>query len=144
MDETMIPYRGRNNPHFMFIKRKPNQYGMKMETIADEDIFYVKLNLYRRTISDIPKPIMQKTAKVVVSRESLGTVESKTVPETVADLCSGISGDHTIVADSWYGGLSTGSVLSHLGLEYILECRGDRPSLLWSDMSKFTPDSRIC
>ncbi len=39
MYESMAPYKGRFNPHFIFIPRKLYPYGVKYETIADENTY---------------------------------------------------------------------------------------------------------
>ena len=52
LDESMVPHQGMNNPHHMFIQRKPHPHGLKYYTIADKHGNIWNLKLHGRTAFD--------------------------------------------------------------------------------------------
>lgn len=141
VDESMVPYRGRFNPHFIFIPRKPHPYGIKFETIADSDSYLFKMHMHRRTIIDIEKPILARTKRPTFERENYEEEEEKTVAEIVLHLCSDLGGrDHIVVGDKWFGSLSVSNELKQLGIDSVLKCMSNRPQELWKKVHSLQPN----
>ena len=85
---------------------------MKLSSIADRDLYYGKIQ--RRTIRDSDKPVMKRT-KDFVPIESLGLTPVTTVLDTMVGYPS-FSGSTN---DSWFGGVSSGTVF--LGLDFVFK-----------------------
>ncbi len=140
VDESMVPYRGRFNPHFMFIPRKPHPYGVKFETCADENLFLFKLHLHRRTMEHIPKPVMMKNRRQSIDRDTMEEAEETSVIEVVHFLCCEFqSGKHVIIGDNWYGGLSTLTEIQKIGLDCVLKCPNNRDTAFWDKVHAIRP-----
>ncbi len=132
MDESMTPHRGRFNPHFIFIQRKPYPYGTKFETISDENLLLFRLNLHRRTIYDPEKPLLMRGKRESFDREKFSLSPSKTVPEIVCFLCGELDANkHIVVGDSWIGGLNASTELRKMKVDSVLKCMSNRPTDLW-------------
>lgn len=130
-DESMDPTKNHNNPHHVFIKRKPHPHGTKLESAADADTYYIAFNLHKRTVHELSRPILANSKCESLNREQLGLVTPKTIPEIVSILAQHLNPGHLIVADKWFGNLDVAETLQEQGHDCILKCMNNRPTLLW-------------
>jgi len=98
---------------------------------ADADTYYIAFNLHKRTINDLPYPILANSKREPLNREQLGLVEPKTIPEILLTLAQKLEPGHLIVADKWFGNLDVAVALQEQGHDCILKCMNNRPSMLW-------------
>tara|TARA_R110002050_G_C8919557_1_gene511322 strand:- start:93 stop:1949 length:1857 start_codon:yes stop_codon:yes gene_type:complete len=109
VDETLVPFKGRGNPHHVFIMRKPHPHGTKLWTSVDYSGYFLRLSIFRRG-------------------------EAKESPTaTVMKMIRGIAPESLVITDSYFGGMRTLEALSlegHLGL---MSCKQTQPSFLFRD-----------
>lgn len=48
VDETLVPHKGRKNPHHVFIMRKPHPHGLKNWSVVDFSGYFFGFSLFRR------------------------------------------------------------------------------------------------
>jgi len=133
-DESMIPYRGRRNPHHVYIPNKPHPNGIKLYTAADSSHYIFNFTLHRRA-EEIEEP--QYDPILYCSKQKFGrkrTIRRKTVVEVVLDLVSPFSQGHCFYLDSYYGGLDLVRALVQKGYHAIMTCKSNRPSLVFRDL----------
>lgn len=131
LDESMIPFKSRRNPHFIFVPRKPHPVGIKLFTAADSDTFIFKLLMKKRTEIHPQQPLLHRT-KVEFNRNHYEMEEEVSVPETCLKLTNSLKCDkHIVVCDKWFGSLSTLCELKRVGIDTVMKTKDDRPKALW-------------
>jgi hypothetical protein len=48
VDETLVPHKGRKNPHHVFIVRKPHPHGLKNWSVVDFSGYFFAYSLFQR------------------------------------------------------------------------------------------------
>lgn len=135
VDETMVPFRGRGNPHHIFIPRKPHPHGLKFETIADTDRYLFQLHLHRRTANEVTAPVLLNQKKQPLIRESMVEAPKETIVEVLKGLLFPLENkDHFVVADRYYGGLKELNAVSEMGMDVLFKCKKNRPTVLWNEI----------
>lgn len=51
IDETLVPHKGRKNPHHIFIICKPHPHGLKNWSLIDFSGYFVSFSLFRRDLT---------------------------------------------------------------------------------------------
>jgi len=107
LDESMVPHQGMNNPHHMFIQRKPYPHGLKYYTIADKHGCIWNLKLHRRTAFDTTK--VNDPLLLTKGKDHGWTRGPKPNPKSTVDvvvsMLRGLERGHHIILDSYYGGV---------------------------------------
>ena len=104
VDESINPFRGRKNPHHVFIPRKPHPHGLKNWVTVDYSGFCLDCSLFRR-----------------------GEPPEKT-HNTLLRMTEQLSEDSLVVADSYFGSMKSLEGLVERNQHALLACRANRPS----------------
>lgn len=141
LDETMAPYQGRHNPHFVFVPRKPHPYGMKFETTADEHNYLFAFHLLRRTVDEPEKPAMFKSARKTFDREELGSCDSESVITVSLGMCAPLDNNqHVLITDRYFGGVNLAIELQKRGIDSVAKCKSNRPTKVWEILQNEEPN----
>lgn len=109
VDESIVPFKGRGNPHHVFIMRKPHPHGTKLWTSVDYSGYFLRVSIFRRG----------------EMRESPS--------DTVLKMIRGAPPESLIITDSYFGGMRTLESLSELGHYALMSCKQTQPSFLFRD-----------
>jgi hypothetical protein len=126
LDESMVPFKGvLINPHHIVVPGKPHPNGIKIYTFADKNNFlFCTLICTRTPIEDEEMPIHHKVPFKFVREEN--------TPKTIVDIinfgCSFLSEYHILIADTYFGNLSSLDALVKNGHDGVLQCMSNRPS----------------
>ncbi len=96
VDETLVPHKGRKNPHHVFIIRKPHPHGLKNWSVVDFSGYFFGFSLFRRDRT----------------REKL-TYEA--ADQTLLRMSNILPPGTLIVADSYFGSLKALEGLAQQG-----------------------------
>lgn len=110
VDESLVAHKGRNNPHHVFIMRKPHPHGLKVWSLVDHSGYFYAFSLFRRG----------------------GAPESSAA--TLVRMSDKLDSGSIITADSYFGGLQAVEELSTRGKYCILSCNMKRPASLFHDL----------
>ena len=112
VDESLVAHKGRNNPHHVFIMRKPKPHGLKNWSLVDYSGYFLKFSMFRRDRTN-PK----------------ATYEA--VHDTVIRMTQPLSSCSLVVGDSYFGSLKSMEELVKQGKHCIFSCTQNRPSLFF-------------
>ncbi|EFC35692.1 predicted protein, partial [Naegleria gruberi] len=78
-DESMVGMMMRNNPHHVFMPKKPEKNGCKLYTIADKNGFLVYAQLMKRTMEEPEDPAIAQSKRKKFVRGA--PISKETVPQ---------------------------------------------------------------
>ena len=104
VDESINPFRGRKNPHHVFIPRKPHPHDLKNWVTVDYSGFCLDCSLFRR----VEPPVKTHNTLLQMSEQ--------------------LSEDSLVVADSYFGSMKSLEGLVERNQHALLACRANRPS----------------
>jgi hypothetical protein len=131
IDEMMIPFKGRCNPHHIFIPRKPHPNGIKVWGLADSKNFVYTFSICKRTTNEENYDPSFARENPPMQREA---VPKEPVTETVKKLVDKLPGPGYIVhADSYFGCLEMLEMLVAKDHGAVLACRADRPAFIFKE-----------
>ena len=109
VDETLVPHKGRKNPHHVFIMRKPHPHGIKNWSLVDFSGYFVAFSQYRR--DGVPEPTHETLLRM-----------SNQLPEGAL-----------VVADSYFGSVRAMEGLAKQGKHSLFSCNQSRPSMFFKN-----------
>ena len=115
VDETLVGYKGHtNNPHHVFIARKPNPHGLKNWSLVDFSGYFLGFSLFRR-VKESGEPVYEV---------SHATVERMSKPLPLGSL---------VIADSYFGSVTALEKLAENEKYALFSCNKTHPSLLFKE-----------
>ena len=115
VDESMAPTKIRNNPHHVYIMRKPHPNGIKNWSLVDYSGYFVSFSMFRRTDVDGKECPPEPTHETV-------TRLSKHLPEK-----------SIVVGDSYFRSVQAVEALAKQGKHSLFSCTQKRPAVLFHD-----------
>ena len=109
VDESMTPHKGRQNPHHVFIARKPLPHGIKNWSLVDFSGYFLSFSQFRRNCA--PE----------ASHETLIRMTAPLPPGSL------------VCADSYFGSVKALEKLVKSGKDCLFSCNKSRPLLLFKD-----------
>jgi Transposase IS4 len=121
VDESMNPYKGRNNPHHVFIPRKPHPNGTKSWVIADLSGCLCRVAMFKRSSED--------------AEGKRSAVDPEQADATLDRMKAGIVrlGD-AVTADGYFSGIKPAARMALGGGHFSLSSRADRPKELFQHL----------
>lgn len=117
VDESICPHKGRQNPHHVFIARKPHPHGMKNWSLVDFSGYLLKYSLFRRNRSQ-----GQGGKEVYEATE-----------DTLLRMSSAMPPNSLICADSYFGSIRAMEKLAKTGKHSLFSMNQSRPSFLFKE-----------
>jgi hypothetical protein len=114
VDETLVPFKGRNNPHHVFIMRKPNPHGLKNWSLVDYSGYFFAFSLFRRDRSG-----QQQTYEAA--------------DQTLLRMASVLPPGTLICADSYFGSLKALEGLAKQGKYGLFSCNSKRDTFIFKE-----------
>lgn len=114
VDETLVPHKGRKNPHHVFIVRKPHPHGLKNWSVVDFSGYFFGFSLFRH----------DKTG-------GNGTYEA--AYQTLLRMSEILLPGTLVVADSYFGSLKALEGLAKQGKYGLFSMNSNRDALMFHD-----------
>lgn len=114
VDETLVPHKGRKNPHHVFIVRKPHPHGLKNWSVVDFSGYFYSFSLFRRDPSG-------KNSTYEAADQTLLRMSSTLPPGTL------------VVADSYFGSMKALEGLARQGKYGLFSMSSNRDTMIFHD-----------
>lgn len=114
VDESICPFKGRNNPHHVFIMRKPHPHGMKNWSLVDFSGYLVQFSMFRRERND-------------------NNQTYEPTDETLLRMAAPMPPESLICADAYFGSIKAMEKLAKNGKHSLFSCNQSRPSSFFKD-----------
>ena len=116
LDESMVAFKGRKNPHHVFIPRKPHPHGIKNWSVVDFSGYLLSFSRYCRVDVEGDK------------------VDSEPVVDTVDRMVGHLPENTVVLCDSYFGSVVCMKRLAEKGIHCLFSCNKSRPAYLFKDM----------
>jgi len=114
VDETLVPFKGRNNPHHVFIMRKSNPHGLKNWLLVDYSGYFFTFSLFRHDRSG-----QQQTYEAA--------------DQTLLRMASVLPPGTLICADSYFGSLKALEGLAKQGKYGLFSCNSKQDTFIFKE-----------
>jgi hypothetical protein len=154
LDESMIPFKG-ENPHHVFIIRKPHSNGTKVWSLVDYHRYFYNTSVYRRDrtkgqkVNSGPPTIPSNGSSSSTSSQhnsssssntgggnstskKTSAVKEKTV-DTVLRMASPLKEGSVLVADSYFGSPEAMIKLARRKIHSVFSCSTTRPTAIFKE-----------